>query len=88
MSTMIRYKLEFSPIYTFLKKHYCPKCNSKMSISYTSRVVPLKEMKPEERPFGELPLSVDVEIRTPYLICPVCDYKISFKEMKAYEKNK
>lgn len=88
MSTIVQYELEFNPIYTFVKKHYCPKCNSKMLISYTNRVVSLNEMKSGDRPFGELPTSGDVEIRTPYLICPVCNYKISFKEMKAYEKNK
>lgn len=86
MSTIVQYEFDFNPIYTFLKKHYCPECNCKMSISYTCKVVSLNDMKPGERPFGELPNSGDVEIRTPYLICPVCNRKISFKEMKVYEK--
>ena len=88
MSTIVRYELEFNPIYVFLKKHYCPKCNTKMSISYTNKVVSLKEMKSKDRPFGELPATGDVEIRTPFLWCPACECKMSLKEMKAFEKNK
>lgn len=75
--------------YIFLRKHYCPECNSKLIIGYNSEYINPKSPEGKRiRSFGEVTYITksDVEIRTCFFECSKCDFKIGFKEMKELEK--
>lgn len=77
--------------YIFLRKHYCPKCNSKLIIGYDSEFIDPKSLEGKRiRDFGEVTYITksDVEIRTCFFECSKCDFKIGFKEMKEQERAK
>lgn len=85
---VIEFKLDLNPIYVFLKRHYCPKCNKKMSTSYTNQVLSEKNITSSSSDICDSTFSGDLEIRNYFFWCSHCDFKISLSDMKNYEKTK
>ena len=78
---------KFNPFYVFLKRHYCPKCQRRLITSYTNKIIPRKEVDQSKFNFGDVTFTGDLEIRCLFFWCPNCDYKISLRDMKEYEKS-
>ena len=85
---LIKYELNFNPIFVYLKTHFCPKCNHKVKTSYTNVIIKEKDAKLSDRMIGDVVCAGDVEVRTPIFWCPNCDSKIQIKQMKEFEKQK
>lgn len=75
-------------LYTYLKKHYCPDCSTKMSRMKCSKVVNSKSSEAKNYDFelGNVFLSGDVEFTWVEFQCPKCYRQISINEMKRIEK--
>ena len=78
---------KFNPFYVFLKRHYCPRCQHKLTTSYTNTVIPRKEADPSKFNFGDVTYTGDLEIRRLFFWCPDCDFKISLEDMRKHEKS-
>jgi hypothetical protein len=90
MKKAVKYIYDANPIYVHFKKHLCPKCQKKVTLRYNSKVVNSKspEVKNYDYSLGDTFLVGDVEFRTMCFYCKYCDFDISLKEMKMYEKCK
>lgn len=78
-------------IYAYLLKHYCPDCNSRMKVDYSSKVIEGNSPEAKEyenMSFEGLKLIGLIEIRKYHLKCPQCDRIIGFKEMHEIKKGK
>ena len=84
---MTSYKINFNPFYVFLKKHLCPKCGNKMTVSYSNKVIPRNEVNPKDLVIGDVSFSGDQEIRELFFRCLKCNSRISINDMWNYEKN-
>jgi uncharacterized protein YbaR (Trm112 family) len=86
----IKYIFNASPIYVYLKKHFCPVCKTKLQIKYTSEIVNSNSSKAKEYDFsvGDTFMVGDVEFRTKCFYCSECNRFISFQDMKKFEKKK
>ena len=75
-------------IYTIFKKHYCPKCKTKLTRIKTSKIVNSKS--PEAKNFdfslGDGFMVGDVEFIWKEFYCPICGKRITIDEMKRIEK--
>ena len=87
MKKAIKYIYDASPFYVHCKKHFCPKCNRRLSISYTSKVVNSKSLEAKDYDFsvGDTFLIGDVEFRTKNFHCANCLRDFSIKEIKKHE---
>lgn len=91
MKKAIKYICNANPLYIHFKKHFCPKCGSKVELGYISKIVNSNSPEAKNYDFsvGDTFLIGDVEFRTKCFYCTNCKINISFKEMKNYEdKNK
>lgn len=80
---------EAGPIYIYLKRHICPQCGSRMSTSYKSEHIPMKEARHRKRPMpiDGIPICEDrYEIRHPIFWCSYCDHTMAISEMKKWER--
>lgn len=86
----IKYIYEANPFYVHWKKHFCPKCGSKVELRYTSKIANSTSPQAKDYDFsvGDTFFVGDVEFRTRYFYCPKCLLNISFQEMKKFEKDK
>ena len=90
MKKAIKYVYDANPFYVHWKKHFCPKCGKKLELRYVSKIVNSKSPEAEKYDFsvGDTFFVGDVEFRTRYFFCNVCQTSISFQEIKKYEKSK
>lgn len=90
LNNSVKYIFNASPLYVYLKKHFCPNCKTKLQIKYTSEIVNSNSSKAKEYDFsvGDTFLVGDVEFRTKCFYCPECHRFISFQDMKKFEKGK
>lgn len=86
--SMISYQMSANPLYIYLKKHYCPQCKCKMKIVYKSKYFSEKEVKPIDTSIGEVTFLGDLEIRSPWFLCPSCGKEVSIDEMRQIDKKK
>ena len=86
----IKYIYDASPFYVHWKKHFCPKCGKKLELWYVSKIVNSNSPEAKDYDFsvGDTFFVGDVEFRIRYFHCSNCQFDISFKEMKKYEKSK
>jgi len=84
----IKYQYNMNPFYVHWKKHYCPKCNNKLTVKYKSEVINSKspEAKYYDFSVGDIYIVGDVDFRTSFFHCDKCDFTIPFDEMKKFEK--
>lgn len=82
---VIHFKI--NPIYVYLRKHKCPKCNCKLTVSYFDKIISDKDLSSIYHSIGENYFEGEVVIRTFYFICSTCGSKILINEMKHYEMN-
>lgn len=87
MVTGIKY-FNHDVFYTTLKKHYCPKCRTKLERVKKSKVVNAKS--PEAKNFdfnlGNSFLAGNVKFIWTEFQCPTCKRTFSIREMKQIEK--
>lgn len=90
MRTAIKYIYDAGLYYSKIKKHFCPKCGEKLKLQYTSKTVNSNsdEAKNYDFSIGDTFFVGDVEFRTAYFHCPNCQFDISLKEMKKYERGR
>lgn len=90
MKVAVKYIFNASPLYVYLKKHFCPICKTKLKIKYTSEIVNSNSLRAKDFDFslGDTFLVGDVEFRTKCFYCPECNKYISFQKMKKIEKKK
>ncbi|TYQ15483.1 UNVERIFIED_CONTAM: hypothetical protein Cloal_1941 [Acetivibrio alkalicellulosi] len=74
--------------YTYFKKHYCLKCNSKMKLIKCSKIINSKseEAKKYDFELGNTFLIGDIEFVWDELKCFKCGFQISIKEKKKLER--
>ena len=86
----IKYIYDTNPFYVHFKKHFCPKCGTKLKLQYISKIVNSKSQEAKNYDFsiGDTYFIGDVEFRTRYFYCSKCQLNFSFQEMKCYEKNR
>jgi len=74
----------YKPVFTYLKKHYCPQCGHRLKVITVSKVVnsDSTEAYKYDWSYGDLFLEGNVEF-----ICPKCNFQISIDRLYAYEKN-
>lgn len=76
--------------YTIFKKHYCPKCGSKLLRVRTSKIV--NSNSPEAKNYnfvsGDSFMVGDVEFIWKEFYCPMCKINYSIDEMRRIEKYK
>ena len=73
------------------KKHYCPVCNSELTITEVSKVVNSKSEEAKNYDFSNVDTSLvgNVKFIYPELLCTECGRQYSVEEIKTYEnKNK
>ena len=87
MITGKKYSYMGNPIYTHLKKHYCPNCGEKLEIGSIKTIV--NSRSPEARNYdlscGDSTLIGNIEFYTAAFHCPQCLRDIPFKEMRRLE---
>lgn len=90
MRKAIKYIYGANPFYVHWKKHLCPKCGKKLKLRYVSKIVNSKSPEAKDYDFSVADTFFvgDVEFRIRCFYCSDCDFDISFKEMRNYEKNK
>jgi hypothetical protein len=71
----------------YLKKHYCPKCNARLKISYDSRIVNSNSLEGKQYDFSLLDTDMhgDVKFKMMRFHCPKCDSKLSFYDVRNME---
>lgn len=86
----IKYIYDTNPFYVHWKKHFCPKCGKKLYLRHTSKIVNSKDSDAKDYDFsvGDTFFVGDVEFRFRYFHCKDCQFDISFKAMKEYEKGR
>ena len=84
----IKYSYDASLFYVHCKKHFCPKCGSKVELGYDKKIVNSRSPEAKDYDFscGDTFLIGDVKFITRCFYCPECQRNISFKEMKIYER--
>lgn len=88
MKKAIKYIYNANPLYVHWKKHFCPRCKTKVELGFLSTIVNSKS--PEARKYdfsmGDTYYVGDVEFRVRCFYCTQCQINISFQEMKKYER--
>ena len=89
MKNVIKYILNASPVYVYLKKHYCHICGGKVKVTYTSKTVNSKSPEAKNYDFsvGDTYYVGNVEFRICHFRCLDCQSDISFEDMKLHERN-
>ncbi len=87
---MNRKNIYYSPIFSYLKKHYCPKCSSILVPIKVSKIV--NSRSPEAK-YYDFSVGItagafigDVKFTWNEFKCPQCGYQISVKDLKLYER--
>lgn len=90
MRTAIKYIYNANLFYVHLRKHFCPKCKTRLEVGYTSKIVNSQSPEAKNYDFSlcDTYLVGDVEFRTKHFYCPKCKQNISFQQMKRYETNR
>lgn len=90
MRKAIKYICDANPFYIHWKKHYCPKCATRVELCYRSKIVNSRSSEAKNFDFsiGDTFLVGDVEFRIRYFYCPRCNLDISISNMKNYEKSR
>ena len=88
MKNGVKYICKASPIYLYLKKHFCPNCGSRVIVKCKSQLVDSKSEDAANYDFtiSDTTLVGTVEFRTVMFYCEKCDAYISIPEMKRSEK--
>lgn len=79
-----------SPIYLFMKKHYCPHCSHLLKVIMSSRVIypgseEAKQLNVDFSMVGGVYQSGAVKLISNEFECPQCQRKFSVDEMKHIE---
>ena len=87
MKKGIKYIYNGNPFYTYFKKHFCPRCNARLQLGYSSKIVNSNSPEAPNYDFsnGDTHYVGTVEFRTRCFHCPKCQMDISFRTMKEYE---
>lgn len=90
MRKAVKYIYDANPFYVRWKKHFCPKCKTRLILLHTSKIINSNSEEAKEYDFsvGDTFFVGDVEFRTGYFHCSGCQLDISFQEMKKYERRK
>jgi hypothetical protein len=90
MKKQIKYLYKINPIFIYLRKHYCPKCNMRLKVKYTSEIINSYSNESNNYNFStpENKLKGDVEFREGFFFCETCRSEFSFLEMKHIEKKR
>ena len=83
---MFVYQFQYKDIPILLRKQYCPQCGNKMIRSYSSKIVPRKEVEPSRMTIGDVSFPGDLEERQVYYYCYQCDAKFSIDDIR--QKNR
>ena len=81
MGKSVEYIYPVNPFYVHLKKHFCPKCGTRMIVQYNTAIANNKKFSS----IGFTHFFGDVEYRTPYFHCKSCGFDISVQDMKKTE---
>lgn len=76
------------PIFVFLKKHNCPRCNTMLERIVVSKTVNSKEARQFDHYAADVPLFGDVRFIWDEFQCPKCGNCISVEDMVRIEKDK
>lgn len=86
---IINIKREFGdPFYIYLKKHYCPKCSTRLKITTVSKVVNPKSPEAKEYDFHFVDSFFigDVKFIWTEFECPNCCFRIKADDLKVVER--
>ena len=77
-----------SLFYTHFKKHFCPKCGTKVKLGYDKKIVNSRSPEAKKHDFSlcDTFLIGNVDFRIRCFYCPNCEINISFEDMKKYER--
>ena len=88
MINATKYTYSGNPFYTHFKKHFCPKCGTKVKLGRERKIVNSRLPEAKNYDFSNCDTNwignVDFRIRCFY--CPNCEINISFEDMKKYER--
>jgi hypothetical protein len=86
----IKYLYNVNPFYVHFKKHYCIICGTRLKTGYESKIVNSHSPEAVDYDFSisDSRLVGDVEFRRSYFLCPQCNFKIPFGEMRKFENQK
>jgi len=86
----IKYLYHANPVYIHFKKHYCPQCNKRVSIKYSSIIINSDSPEAKNYDFcvGDTFLTGDVEFKLQFFYCDSCQLQISCEDMKKSEKRR
>lgn len=81
-------KIWSSPIFLYLKKHYCPACNSKLTPTKVSKIVNSKSEEAEKFDFsaGDVLMCGNIKFIWKELQCNSCCCTYSINDVKVFEK--
>ncbi|MBD5470417.1 MAG: hypothetical protein HDR19_04725 [Lachnospiraceae bacterium] len=87
----IKWTYQGNPFYTHFKKHFCPRCGTKVKLGYDRKII-YRDSIIEARNYDFSDLDTNwlnsVDFRTRCFFCPNCEINISFKVMKEYEEKR
>ena len=88
MVSAIIYSYNASLFYVYCKKHFCPKCGSKVMLGYERKIVNSNSPEAINYDFSCVDTNRvgDVKFITRCFFCPNCQVNILFEEMKKYER--
>lgn len=83
----IVYQSDSGYFYVYLRKHYCPKCKTRLKVDYTEVFYDKNSAQAREYKWAcnTLIFFSDVEVRTKCFYCLKCHEYISFADMKKHE---
>ena len=86
----IKYTYHGNLLYTHFKKHFCPRCGTRVKLGREKKLVNSKSPEAKNYDFSlcDTFLIGDVEFRIRCFYCPSCQISISFEEMEKYEERK
>ena len=84
----IKYSYNASLFWVHCKKHFCPKCGTKVELGYHKKIVNSRSYEAKYYDFfdGFHFMVGDVKFITRCFYCPKCDFNISFEDMKKCER--
>lgn len=90
MSYQVQYDFEDSLFFLFIKKHYCPKCSTKLKVKFDVRKITLNNQTSISKEFkvGKYEFIGDKLIKRPYFYCDNCSLIYKTKQIRSIEKRK
>jgi phage FluMu protein Com len=87
----MQYKITLkSPFYSYLKKHFCPKCKTQLKVKFVSKIVHSESAEAKYYNFQNVDnyMFGNVKFIWNEFKCPTCNMQINAYEMKQYENKK